>query len=153
MKYQMSWNVKCHKISNVMKCWCWIYDPNLGQAETPGVTHFGAYHRPPDGHFCQKSQYRYLSPIPVYRRGLLLMELMDLHPMHMGLEFRSANVKRLRQYWLINLLYSILSSVTAVSHKLGCPFAAPISLQLQPRGRGVTEYEHCLLYTSDAADE
>ena len=21
------------------------------QAETPGVTHFGAYHRPPDGHF------------------------------------------------------------------------------------------------------
>ena len=23
------------------------------QAETPGVTHFGAYHRPPDGHFCQ----------------------------------------------------------------------------------------------------
>ena len=33
------------------------------QAETPGVTHFGAYHRPPDGHFwlfqaikCLKSQ-------------------------------------------------------------------------------------------------
>ena len=23
------------------------------QAETPGVTHFGAYHRPPDGHFFQ----------------------------------------------------------------------------------------------------
>ena len=21
------------------------------QAETPGVAHFGAYHRPPDGHF------------------------------------------------------------------------------------------------------
>ena len=21
------------------------------QAKTPGVTHFGAYHRPPDGHF------------------------------------------------------------------------------------------------------
>ena len=24
------------------------------QAETPGVTYFGAYHRPPDGHFFQK---------------------------------------------------------------------------------------------------
>ena len=23
----------------------------IPQAETPGVTHFGAYHRPPDGHF------------------------------------------------------------------------------------------------------
>ena len=22
------------------------------KAEAPGVTHFGAYHRPPDGHFC-----------------------------------------------------------------------------------------------------
>ena len=23
----------------------------LPQAETPGVSHFGGYHRPPDGHF------------------------------------------------------------------------------------------------------
>ena len=27
-----------------------MLDP-LPQAETPGVTHFRAYHRPPDGHF------------------------------------------------------------------------------------------------------
>ena len=33
-------NVKCHEIL--------VLGP---QAETPGVTHFGAYHRPPDGHF------------------------------------------------------------------------------------------------------
>ena len=26
-KCQMSWNVKCHKISNIMTCWCWIYYP------------------------------------------------------------------------------------------------------------------------------
>ena len=30
--------------------WYMIHDTWL-QAETPGVTHFGAYHRPPDGHF------------------------------------------------------------------------------------------------------
>ena len=27
---------------------------SMTQAETPGVTHFGAYHRPPDGHFCME---------------------------------------------------------------------------------------------------
>ena len=32
----------------------------LLQAETPGVTHFGAYHRPPDGHFLE------LSHPPIY---------------------------------------------------------------------------------------
>ena len=35
------------------------------QAETPGVTHFGAYHRPPDGHFfpfyCRIKVYTVLS--------------------------------------------------------------------------------------------
>ena len=40
----MSWNVKSHEMLMLMlDLW--------PQAETPGVTHFGAYHRPPDGHF------------------------------------------------------------------------------------------------------
>ena len=45
MKCQMSWNVKCHEMSNVMKClMSW-------NTETPGLTHFGAYHLHSDGHF------------------------------------------------------------------------------------------------------
>ena len=61
MKSQMTRNVKRHKISNILKCkMSWnvkchemlILMLNLWpQAETPGVTHFGAYNRPPDGHF------------------------------------------------------------------------------------------------------
>ena len=43
-KCQMSWNVKCHEMLMLMlDLW--------PQAEIPGVTHFGANHRPPDGHF------------------------------------------------------------------------------------------------------
>ena len=29
----MSWNVKCHKISNIMTCWCWIYYPKQKHSE------------------------------------------------------------------------------------------------------------------------
>ena len=44
MKCQESWNVKCHEMLMLMlDLW--------PQADTPGVTHFGAYHRPPDCHF------------------------------------------------------------------------------------------------------
>ena len=38
----MSWNVKYHEIL-MLDLWL--------QAETTGVTHFGAYYRPRDGHF------------------------------------------------------------------------------------------------------
>ena len=37
--WEMSWNVKCH---DMLMLDLWL------QAETPGVTHFGAYHRPPE---------------------------------------------------------------------------------------------------------
>ena len=47
MKYKMIWNIKCHKISNVMKCWCWIYDSK----QKHQAIHIRAYHRPPYGHF------------------------------------------------------------------------------------------------------
>ena len=42
----MSWNVKCHEMLLLM-----LMLDLWPQVETPGVTHFGAYHRPPDGHF------------------------------------------------------------------------------------------------------
>ena len=61
MKCQESWNVKCHEMSIVIKCqmsWNVKYHEMLMlmldiwlQAETPGVTHFGAYNCSPDGHF------------------------------------------------------------------------------------------------------
>ena len=44
MKWQLLWNVKCHEMLDLWP-----------QAETPGVTHFGAYHRLPDGHFLSDS--------------------------------------------------------------------------------------------------
>ena len=49
------WRYKLH--DDDIYCWtCLIFMLMLMldlwlQAETPGVTHFGAYHRPPDGHF------------------------------------------------------------------------------------------------------
>ena len=58
-KWQMTRNVKWHEMSNDMK-WHMTHDVIYHemlmldlwlQAETPGVTHFGAYIRPPDGHF------------------------------------------------------------------------------------------------------
>ena len=63
-KCEMTQNVKWHEMSNDTKCqitqlqlhrmmhdaWCMMMDLWL-QAETTGVTHFGAYNRPPDGHF------------------------------------------------------------------------------------------------------
>ena len=45
MKSQMTCNLIWHKMSNVMKCWCWCW------INDPKQKHFGAYHRPPDGHF------------------------------------------------------------------------------------------------------
>ena len=59
MKCQDSWNVKSHEMSRVMKCqmsWNVKCHEMLmldlwPQAETPGITHFRAYHRPTDGHF------------------------------------------------------------------------------------------------------
>ena len=56
----MSWNVKCHQMSNVMEMPMLMLDI-WPQAETAGVTHFGAYHRPPDGHFwpCPPHPLRY----------------------------------------------------------------------------------------------
>ena len=78
VKCQMSWNIKSHGMPNVMKCQL-SYNINCHtmsiviqcqmswnakshellmlmlslwpRAETPGVSHFGAYHPPPDGHF------------------------------------------------------------------------------------------------------
>ena len=44
--WYMIWNVKGHEMSKDMKCQM-IHDTWY----TPGVTYFGAYHRPPDGHF------------------------------------------------------------------------------------------------------
>ena len=62
MKCKLSWNVNCHEMSIVIKCqmlWYVKYHEMLMllldlwlQAETIGVAHFGAYNRPPDGHFC-----------------------------------------------------------------------------------------------------
>ena len=55
-KCQMTQNVKWHKQSNYTisitqnDAWCMMMDLWL-QAETTGVTHFGAYNRPQDGHF------------------------------------------------------------------------------------------------------
>ena len=72
MIWQMSWNVKCHKISNIMKCKMsgkvkcheilMLMLDIWPQAETSRVTHFGAYHRPPDGNFlCRRSGNKYFS--------------------------------------------------------------------------------------------
>ena len=47
-----TWNIKYHEMSNVKCHEILVLGP---QAETPGVTHFGAYHRPPDGHFYNQS--------------------------------------------------------------------------------------------------
>ena len=35
----------------------------MTQAETPGVSHFGAYHRPPDGHFFQSLPVEMKTPV------------------------------------------------------------------------------------------
>ena len=47
----------------------------LLKAEKPGITHFGAYHRPPDGHFFPKNAERKDCPIfvtfPRYVNGVL----------------------------------------------------------------------------------
>ena len=53
MKCQMTWNAKWHETPNYMKCqkMLMLMLDLWPQAETPGVTHFGAYHRPLDGHF------------------------------------------------------------------------------------------------------
>ena len=40
------------------------------QAETPGVTHFGAYHRPPDGHFIRFQGLYLLAP---YKRIMYIL--------------------------------------------------------------------------------
>ena len=51
------WWYKLH--DDVIYCWtCLIFMLMLMldlwlQAQTPGVTHFRAYHRPPEGNFCQ----------------------------------------------------------------------------------------------------
>ena len=63
MKCQMTWNVKLHEMTHDTWWWqyiyCWTFIIFMlmlmldlwPPAETPGVTHFGAYHRPPDGNF------------------------------------------------------------------------------------------------------
>ena len=54
-KLQMSWNFKCHETSNVMiskmSMMIMIMMMLWPLAVAPGVTHFVAYHRPPDGNF------------------------------------------------------------------------------------------------------
>ena len=82
MKSQMTWNVKRHKISNILKCkMSWnvkchemlILMLDLWpQAETPGVTHFGAYNRPPDGHFFLRHDAHSVDP------KCWLIDLLDL---------------------------------------------------------------------------
>ena len=48
MTWNAKWNAKWHETQKMML----MLMPDLWpQAETPGVTHFGAYHRPSDGHF------------------------------------------------------------------------------------------------------
>ena len=84
----MSWNVKCQEMSNVMKSynvksqemsWNIKFHEILmldlwPQAETPGVTHFGAYHRPPDGHFYLFHRYSFIGEC----QPLLLLFCADL---------------------------------------------------------------------------
>ena len=83
MKCQMTWNIKWHEMSKDMKCqmsndtWYMIHDFLIlmlmlmldlwPQAETPGVPHFGAYHRPLDGHFLT------FCYIPTFQRVNLFM--------------------------------------------------------------------------------
>ena len=50
-----TWNIKYHEMSNVKCHEILVLWP---QAETPGVTHFGAYHRPPDGHFYNSQKFK-----------------------------------------------------------------------------------------------
>ena len=65
--------------------YCWtclifmlIYDLWL-QAQTPGVTHFRAYHRPPEGNFCQgKTDQRPLSNNPCLPPPLLSHKLWNV---------------------------------------------------------------------------
>ena len=57
-KCQMTRNVKWYRMSNDKKLKIKRNDTNVNvdlwlQAETTGVTHFGAYNRPPDDHFFQ----------------------------------------------------------------------------------------------------
>ena len=59
MQCQMSWNVKCHEMLMLMlDIW--------PQAETPGLTHFGAYHRHLDGNFSHDPSWYLLYSILQY---------------------------------------------------------------------------------------
>ena len=50
-------------------------------AVTPGVTHFGAYHRPPDGHFYQLVEIKYYL-ISLFQKIGYLNKMLFLHLVH-----------------------------------------------------------------------
>ena len=71
-KWHMKLNFKLHITHMTHDTWGMMYDAwhmthddQWLRTETPGVTHFGAYIRPPDVHFFQFDQSVNLIPIPL----------------------------------------------------------------------------------------